>query len=345
MADGLEALRREIDSIDSEILSAVARRIEVARRIGAVKASSGSPARDPEREAEIERRWAEAAARLGIPVEAAARISRIFIQASLQVQRPLGEGLRVAVIGYGGMARVIARLSIGAGHSVVISGRDLSRAGALAKELGCRSSDVPEAVEGSKVVILAVSRKAFEEGFVEGIAGLLRGRVVMDILSAKEGVFEALEDLSRKHGFSYVSAHPLFGPYSDPYGESVVIIPSSTGLGALGLAESFWISLGASPVVASYDEHERAMAVVQVLPHLYMLALSRALERLSRILGVDYKRFMTANMRRLEAVMRILGMSSETVMEIQRHNAYAREARRIGAEALGDTLEDLGGRA
>lgn len=343
MASGLEMLRREIDSIDSEILTAVARRIEVSRRIGVFKSSKGSPARDPEREAEIEKRWAEAAARLRIPVEAATRISRILIQASLQVQRPLEGGLRVAIIGYGGMARAIARLSMGAGHDVVISGRDLAKAGDVAKELGCRCSEMPGAVEGSKIVVLALSRKAFEEGFVDGIAGLLRGRVVMDILSAKAGVFEALEDLSRRHGFSYISAHPLFGPYSDPYGESVVIIPSSTGIEALGLAESFWISLGVSPVVASYDEHERAMALVQVLPHLYMMALSRALERLSRSLGVDYKRFMTANMRRLETVMRILGMSAETVIEIQRHNAYAQEARRAGAEALEEIVKGLGG--
>ncbi|MEB3774104.1 MAG: chorismate mutase [Desulfurococcales archaeon] len=51
--EGLEALRREIDAIDSMILDLLRRRMEVCRKIKLYKIHNGLPLRDEAREAEV----------------------------------------------------------------------------------------------------------------------------------------------------------------------------------------------------------------------------------------------------------------------------------------------------
>lgn len=51
--DNLAACRGEIDAIDGELVELLARRLEVGRRIGILKAETGRPIRDPDREAEV----------------------------------------------------------------------------------------------------------------------------------------------------------------------------------------------------------------------------------------------------------------------------------------------------
>jgi len=123
----------------------------------------------------------------------------------------------------------------------------------------------------------------------------------------------------------------------------VVLIPGSCGGEILEEAVIFWSSLGLEPVIAGYDEHERAMAVVQVIPHLYMIALSKAIEDLSRRYGIEYKLFRTYNVKKIEEVIGRVRGNIDVVKEIQVHNRYASEARRVGAEALISIAKEFGG--
>ncbi len=51
--DDVERLRAEIDGLDDQLLSLLARRIEVVRALGGAKRRAGRPAVDPTREREI----------------------------------------------------------------------------------------------------------------------------------------------------------------------------------------------------------------------------------------------------------------------------------------------------
>ncbi len=62
-------LREEIERLDRDLIRLVARRVELARRVGAVKRASGLPALDPAREAAIIRRVTEVARAEGAPEE------------------------------------------------------------------------------------------------------------------------------------------------------------------------------------------------------------------------------------------------------------------------------------
>lgn len=65
----LAALREDVERVDREIVSLLARRLRLARELGALKRAAGLPLLDPQREAAIVRRAAEAAATHGVPAE------------------------------------------------------------------------------------------------------------------------------------------------------------------------------------------------------------------------------------------------------------------------------------
>jgi len=53
MDQELEKLRKEIDLIDKKIIALIEKRVDAARKIGAVKNGKGLPVSDPEREKEV----------------------------------------------------------------------------------------------------------------------------------------------------------------------------------------------------------------------------------------------------------------------------------------------------
>jgi chorismate mutase / prephenate dehydratase len=91
MSDEIEKLRREIDALDDELLSALNRRAGLAQKIGGLKA--GAPAYRPEREAEILRRVTQKPGVL--PAERVAAVFREVISAC----RGLEEAIRVSYLG------------------------------------------------------------------------------------------------------------------------------------------------------------------------------------------------------------------------------------------------------
>lgn len=341
----LEDFRAEIDKIDEEIIMLIGKRLELARRIALTKRRLGLEITDPERERAVLTSWIERAKRENVPEDLARSVAELLIRYSKFVQRfAYGPLKDVALVGYGRMARSIGGLLVKAGHRVIVSGRRVERAKSLAKALGCESAEVTEAVKSSEYVILALSRSALESGFVDDLARHLRDRVVMDIASSKSGVFERLTALSLQHGFSYISTHPLFYSIDLPYGEKIVLIPSESGHRVLPEVVRFWESLGLEVIVSSVEEHEKAMAVQQVVPHVFLMAMDKARSDLRKALAVEgLERFETRNMRRLKESLETVAMNIDTVLEIQKYNKYARYAREVALKALIDVIRRVEG--
>ena len=81
----LEDWRKEIDSIDEEIVRLISRRAEIALKIGALKAAAGLPVVDTAREDEILRSAARRSKGV-LKREAMVRIFRAVIRESRNVQ-------------------------------------------------------------------------------------------------------------------------------------------------------------------------------------------------------------------------------------------------------------------
>ena len=79
----VERIRRAIDSVDGSIARLAARRLELARLVGAVKKASGRPIRDEAREASVRARFAEA---LGSNAPGATRLADTLIDLALDAE-------------------------------------------------------------------------------------------------------------------------------------------------------------------------------------------------------------------------------------------------------------------
>ena len=344
MLEEVEKLRKEIDEVDEEIVQLIHRRLEIAKKIGLAKRKIGAPIRDLAREIEVEDRWIKLSREKNIPEDLAREVARLLIRYSLAVQGTLiTRSRRIALIGYGAMAKILGEIMKLAGHHVMIGGRDSIKARNLAEIIGCSYGEPKDIISEGDYVVLALSREAFSSGYVDDLAIHMRYKIVMDILSAKTEIYEKMVLSSKKHRFSYISTHPLFGPTSFPYGETIVLIPGNSAGEVLEEVVVFWSSIGLVPIVAGYDEHERAMAVVQVIPHLYMLALSEAIDMLSKRYGIEYRMFMTHNMKKIDEIIERIRHNIEVVREIQVHNKYASEAREAGVQKLVEIAGMFGG--
>ena len=86
MEERLSQLREEIDRIDSELLQALAERLDVVREIGALKRSKGLPARDDARWQEVVTKAKKEAAQKGIPVSLIEDVFEAIHSAALEIE-------------------------------------------------------------------------------------------------------------------------------------------------------------------------------------------------------------------------------------------------------------------
>jgi chorismate mutase len=84
----LARCRDEIERIDNEIITLLARRLTLGRRTGDLKRAAGMPILDPTREAAVIRRVTERARDAGLPPEAAREVFWQIVGMSRRAQEP-----------------------------------------------------------------------------------------------------------------------------------------------------------------------------------------------------------------------------------------------------------------
>lgn len=241
----------------------------------------------------------------------------MFSVAKMREVNP-SEKRKITLVGYGGMARSLASLFKLAKHEVVITGRSQEKSQKLAMDFNFTYMPMPQALQWGEIVILALPPEGVFSENVTRFLHLSKDKVVMDILSSKTRFFGKLEEMSKQMGFRFVSTHPLFGPYLNPVGEKIVLIP----LKPRETSRRYRSSGGGrtDPLITDVDTHEKLMAVVQVLPHFFILGLSSSLDLLSRELNVDFSQFQTTNFREIYKIVRRVKELEPVILEIQRMN-------------------------
>lgn len=268
----LEALRARIDAVDRKILELLGERDGIVGEIAAYKRSNGVPIRDLAREREIFADRRDRASALGLAPGVVESLYRLILaasrdrQASLLAEVPADvEPRTVAIVGgRGGMGRCIAQVFADLGHTVLVADLDTE----LTPE---------EAAGRGDVVVLSVPIDATVE-VARRLGPLVREEaLLMDLTSIKEAPVRAMLESSRA---SVVGTHPLFGPsVHTVQGQRIVLTP---GRGDAWLA---WLrrNLSARGMVvreSTPEEHDRAMAIVQVLTHFSTEVMGRTLARL-----------------------------------------------------------------
>jgi len=336
-----ESLRASLLRIDKSILSLIAARMNIADVLGEVKKESGMSVYDPSREITVANLLAEEAVKLGIPPNLAKEIYFMVARETRCRQLYCPETVRIAVYGYGGMGRMLASMLSRAGCWVAVTGRSPEKAREAAKAVGAKYMEQEYAIDWADMVIYTVPTPALGELLPRHWSLYRESMLIADIASVKTPVVKLVERLYREHGTGpeYASLHPLFGPLSCPAGENVAVVPVRLERWRERL-DALLQGLGLVPVYIDASQHDKAMAVNQVLHHLVYELYGRASAMLARELGVEpaaLKQLVTWSLRQTLSTLARLESLKPVIEEIRAENPYTRQA----LEALREALEEL----
>lgn len=108
-----------------------------------------------------------------------------------------------------------------------------------------------------------------------------KDQLLLDVSSLKTREVEAMK--SGKG--AVIGMHPLFGPTTEPKGETVILCPGRTSKQTLSSLRSILRKMGMKTIVMRAEDHDTLMATVQVIPHLKSFLIADVL----REPGADLK--------------------------------------------------------
>lgn len=272
----LQALRDRIDHIDHQFMALLAERHRIVGEVAAVKRTTGVPIRDDAREAALLADRRMVASKSGLNPEVTESLFRLVLwasrnrQAQLHAAAPASLTPRIiAVIGAsGGMGTMMSEFLRHMGNELLLVDRDTSLS-------------IEEAAKASDVVLVSVDIRETEEVIARAGPHLREDGLFTDVTSIKRTPVAAMLAASTA---SVIGTHPLFGPgVHTMQGQRVAITPGRLVDGATW---DTWLTStlsagGLTLLETTPEDHDRIMAVVQVLTHYSTEVLGRTMQQLN----------------------------------------------------------------
>ncbi len=223
----------------------------------------------------------------------------------------------VAIIGAGGMGSWFARFFKSKRYSVTVTDRDRRRARLLASKLRIRyASDNIEAVQGSRIVVVAVPPTATASTVREIIPALNRNTLLCEISATKSPVVPVLES-AQKRGIKVASIHPMFGPLADGVrGRRVLFVGTGRNGRVCQLVKGLFPGARVIPVDGS--THDAKMALILGLPHVLNMAFALTLARKGKL--SDLRRYAGRTFDLQMLLAEAIANEPETTADIQISN-------------------------
>lgn len=306
-----------LDAIDHDVLELLSRRMGIVAEIAEHKREHQVRIRDLNRERSVLGDRCERADALGLPPGNIESIWRLIMlmsrdrQAALRAEVPLDvEPKMVAIIGgEGGMGRLMHTLFTDLGHSVMIVDLDT--------ELGAK-----EAAAAADVVLVSVPIRDTVAVIKEVGPHVRKDALLMDVTSIKVEPMLAMLNATKA---SVVGTHPMFGPGIHSYQDQRLVVCPGRGDEWLAWVEQMFSARGLVITKATPEEHDRAMAVVQVLHHFKTQVLGLALSQMGVTLEDSLRFTSPAYLLEAYVAARHFAQSPELYGPIEMLNPSLRE--------------------
>jgi chorismate mutase/prephenate dehydrogenase len=331
----LDHLRAQIDRVDDEILALLAQRMAIVTDIAHAKREEGAGVRDPVREHAILENRRERAAELDLSPDFVESLYRLIMWASREYQASMRAGVpldteskTVAIVGgHGGLGRRVSDLFSDLGHRVLIADLDTELTAV-------------EAAAQADVTIVAVPIAITERVIREVGPHVPEHGLLMDITSIKGAPLAAMLASTRA---SVLGTHPMFGPGVSNFQRQRVVVCRGRGDAWADWAIANFRARGLIIAEATADEHDRAMALVQVLTHYQTQVLGLTLARLGAPLSEGLKFTSPAYLMELYVAARHFGQDPALYGPIEMENPLTgaiTEAFRGAAETVQTLLRE-----
>jgi chorismate mutase/prephenate dehydrogenase len=328
----LKALRAQIDQVDAEILALMHKRMAIVTEVAQAKREEGASLRDPAREAAILDDRRQRAGELGLSPEFVESLFRLIMWASREYQASLRAGMpldsepkTIAVIGgLGGLGQRLCDLFRDLGHHVLVADLNTELTAA-------------EAAARAQVTVIAVPIAATERVIREVGPHVPRDGLLMDITSIKGAPMAAMLASTEA---SVLGTHPMFGPGVHTFQNQRIVLCRGRGDDWAAWVEATFRARGLVITSATAEEHDRAMALVQVLTHYQTQVLGLTLARLGLPLSEGLRFTSPAYLMELYVAARHFGQDPALYGPIEMENPRTQQITDAFLEAA-NTVRQL----
>jgi chorismate mutase/prephenate dehydrogenase len=342
----LDQLRQELDRLDGDMVSLMARRQAIAREVAATKRATGYPTRDYQREREVVLGVRRRAEQLGLSGDLAEKVLRLMIRSSLTTQEQVsvaahgaGSGRRALVIGGAGkMGGWFVQFLVSQGFEVQVADLMAAQPGIARVEDWRQLPDL----DAFDFIVVATPLGA-SDAILSGLAARRPKGVVFDLGSLKSPLRSGLAALAAA-GVKVTSLHPMFGPSTELLSGRHVVFIDLGQPDALAAARALFAPTMAEQVVMSLDEHDRLIAYVLGLSHALNIAFFTALAESGEAAPKLARMSSTTFDAQLDVATQVAEESPELYYEIQALNDYGAESLQALAEAVERLRSAVAGR-
>jgi prephenate dehydrogenase len=211
--------------------------------------------------------------------------------------------------GTGKMGRLFAKVFENAGYEVLVSGR----------KTAITAADIAEQCD---IVIISVPIRETVK-VIESIAPRLQpGQLLCDFTSLKVRPVEAM--LTSKA--DVIGLHPMFGPTVKSISrQTIIVCPARADNARVTALVGIFEAQGAICTIATPEEHDRIVAVVQGLTHFVTLCMANTVRRLGIDLHTTGKFESPVYQIELSLVGRLLSQDPALYADILQQNPYVPE--------------------
>jgi prephenate dehydrogenase len=211
--------------------------------------------------------------------------------------------------GTGKMGQLFVPVFERAGYEVMVSGRSTT----LTDEDLARQCDIVIVSVPIRTTVRVINR----------IAPLMRpGQILCDFTSLKVKPVEAM----LKSAADVIGLHPMFGPtVSSLRNQTIIVCPARVEDAALQNLVGVFRAEGVRCTLATPEEHDRMMAVVQGLTHFVTLCMAESIRRLGVDIGTTQEFTSPVYQIELSLIGRLLSQDPGLYADILTENPYVPE--------------------
>ncbi len=317
-SEALAELRVQVDKADRDLLAVASHRIELVKRIAAVKASAGVSLYDRNRESLVLENAGKAGKDLGISQE----LSRALIATIIEH----GHTIQEEILG--------SRDASSPLHSILIIGgrgrmgkrfhETFSKMGLSVSLLEKGESISDNALQEFGVVMLAVPMSEAVSLAKHYAPKLSPHTLLVDINSLKEEICSVMEMATSGE---VLGLHPMCGPTVKSFRRQKMVVCSIRSGEKAEWFKKILGRIGFDLVETTPRIHDQMMARVQVLTHLSKLALGDAWQRGGLAVDETLKFVSPIYLIELAVMGRLFAQDPELYAEIEMTNPWAEKVR------------------
>lgn len=254
----LAELRSGIDELDAQLIDILAKRSALTSQVGEIKAESGLPVYVPEREAALIQNLRALATQADISPDLAEDLMRRIMRDSYHTQNHRYQGVNpktgsvVVIGGRGALGRVFVSLFERSDYDVAVIEKDDWDNGVATQLLSTAA-----------LVIVAVPI-TLTESVISQLSSLPEQCILADITSIK---VKPLQAMLAVHRGPVVGLHPMFGPDAPGMIKQVVVVCHGRYPEAYQWLIDQMRIWGATLHESTAQDHDQAMAYIQVMRH------------------------------------------------------------------------------